>query len=82
MNEVAYSGYPLMEQKSYNQYPFTRWEAVGSANGTHKNTGVYTTMPEEQAYKLFLDDWNFRHDLGRTTAKDLNVSININSLHG
>lgn len=42
----------------------------------YKGTGVYATMPEEQAYKLFLDDWNFRHDPSRQLMKSVQSQIN------
>ena len=49
---------------------------IHNAWNKYKNTGVYATMPEEQAYKLFLDDWNFRHDTSRTAVRDLGQTIN------
>lgn len=33
-------------------------------------------MPEDQAYKLFIDNWNFRHDASRTAVRDLGQTIN------
>lgn len=49
---------------------------IYNAWNKYKNTGVYATMPEEQAYKLFIDDWNFRHDASRTAVRDLGQTIN------
>lgn len=49
---------------------------IHNAWNKYKNTGVYATMPEDQAYKLFLDDWNFRHNASRTAVRDLGQTIN------
>ena len=42
----------------------------------YKGTGVYSTMPEDEAYKLFLDDWKFRHDPSRQLMKSVQSQIN------
>lgn len=42
----------------------------------YKGTGVYATMPEDQAWNLFKQDWAFRHDPTRIAVKDLHRTIN------
>lgn len=42
----------------------------------YKGTGVYATMPENEAWALFKEDWAFRHDPSRIAVKELNRSIN------
>lgn len=43
---------------------------IHNAWNKYKNQGVYATMPESEGYKLFLEDWNFRHDPKRQLVKN------------
>lgn len=71
---------PQVELQKIEYTPPVRHTAeetrIHNAWNKYKNTGVYATMPEEQAYKLFLDDWNFRHNASRTAVRDLGQTIN------
>lgn len=71
---------PQIELQKVEYTPPVRHTAeetrIYNAWNKYKNTGVYATMPEEQAYKLFLDDWNFRHNASRTAVRDLGQTIN------
>lgn len=71
---------PTIVHERVEYTPPTRWTAedkrIYNAWQKYKGTGVYATMPEEQAYKLFLDDWNFRHDPSRQLMKSVQSQIN------
>lgn len=49
---------------------------IYNAWNKYKTTEPYASMPEDQAYKLFIDNWNFRHDASRTAVRDLGQTIN------
>lgn len=49
---------------------------IYNAWNKYKSTEPYASMPEDEAYKAFIDDWNFRHDPSRTAVRDLGQSIN------
>lgn len=49
---------------------------IYNAWNKYKTTEPYASMPEDQAYKLFIDNWNFRHDASRTAIRDLGQTIN------
>ena len=54
----------------------TEEKRIYNAFQKYKGTGVYATMPEDQAWNLFKQDWAFRHDPTRIAVKDLHRTIN------
>lgn len=71
---------PTIGHERVEYTPPTRLTAeekrIYNAFQKYKGTGVYATMPEDQAWALFKQDWAFRHDPTRIAVKDLHRTIN------
>lgn len=71
---------PTFETQKIEYTPAKRFTSdevrIHNAWNKYKSTEPYVSMPEDEAYKLFMEDWNFRHDPSRIAVRDLGQTIN------
>lgn len=71
---------PTFEIQKIDYTPAKRFTSdevrIHNAWNKYKSTEPYVSMPEDEAYKLFMEDWNFRHDPSRIAVRDLGQTIN------